>query len=109
MLERNEQTICAISTPHGVGGIAVIRVSGKNALNIVKKVSPKLQKTPSINSHQAYFSALIDQTQHKVDEVVLTYFAEGKSFTGEETIEISCHGSVFITQQILDLLIFHRL
>ncbi|MGZ3724962.1 MAG: tRNA uridine-5-carboxymethylaminomethyl(34) synthesis GTPase MnmE [Pseudobdellovibrio sp.] len=107
MLERNEQTICAISTPHGVGGIAVIRVSGKKALNIVKKVSPKLQKTREIRSHQAYFSTLLDQTQHKVDEVVLTYFAEGKSFTGEETIEISCHGSTFITKQILDLLIFH--
>lgn len=107
MMERNEQTICAISTPHGVGGIAVVRISGKNALNIVKKISPKLKNKKDIFSHKAYFSELYDQAQHKVDEAVLTYFASGKSYTGEETVEISCHGSTYITQQILDLLVFY--
>jgi tRNA modification GTPase len=104
LLERNEQTICAISTPHGVGGIAVIRVSGSEALKICQKISQKLNTT-KIESHRVYFSDLVDLKGNKVDEVLFTYFANGKSFTGEEVIEISCHGSPFITQQILDLLI----
>jgi tRNA modification GTPase len=104
MLERNEQTICAISTPHGVGGIAVIRVSGKDSLNICKIFSEVL-KNKKIESHRVYFSNFYDAKKNKVDEVLFTFFSEGKSFTGEETVEISCHGSRFVTQQILDLLI----
>lgn len=105
MWNRNEQTICAISTPHGVGGIAVIRVSGNAALSICKKISKTLKKKEHVESHRAYFSDIIDLENNKIDEAVLTYFAEGKSFTGEEVVEISCHGSRFITQKILDLLI----
>ncbi|MEQ1723023.1 MAG: tRNA uridine-5-carboxymethylaminomethyl(34) synthesis GTPase MnmE [Pseudobdellovibrio sp.] len=105
MWNRNEQTICAISTPHGVGGIAVIRISGKEALSICKKISKKLSKKSTVESHKAYFSDILDLEKNKVDETLITYFAEGKSFTGEEVVEISCHGSRFITQQILDLLI----
>jgi tRNA modification GTPase len=104
VLERNEQTICAISTPHGVGGIAVIRVSGSEALKICQKLSKKLKST-QVESHRVYFSDLNDLNGNKVDEVLFTYFANGKSFTGEEVVEISCHGSPFITQQILDLLV----
>lgn len=104
MQERNEQTICAISTPHGVGGIAVIRVSGPQALEICKKFSTVLT-SKKIESHRVYFSDFLDFNQAKIDEVLFTYFSKGKSFTGEETVEISCHGSRFITQQILDLLI----
>lgn len=106
MLERNKQTICAISTPHGLGGISVIRVSGPQALHITLKFSPQLsKKADKIESHRLYFSDFNDLEQNKVDEVVISYFADGRSFTGEEVIEISCHGSPFITQQILDLLI----
>jgi tRNA modification GTPase len=104
MLERNEQTICAISTPHGVGGIAVIRVSGPRSLEICKNFSNVL-KNKKIESHRVYFSDFLDLKSNKVDEVLFTFFEKGKSFTGEETIEISCHGSRFVTQQILDLLI----
>lgn len=104
MLERNEQTICAVSTPHGTGGISVIRVSGSQALSICQKHSLILS-TKKIESHRLYFSDFLDLQKNKVDEVVFSYFANGKSFTGEEVIEISCHGSPFITQQILDLLV----
>ncbi len=106
MLERNKQTICAISTPHGLGGISVIRVSGPQALHIARKFSPQFsKKADQIESHRLYFSDFNDLEQSKVDEVVISYFAHGRSFTGEEVVEISCHGSPFITQQILDLLI----
>ncbi len=105
MWNRNEQTICAISTPQGTGGIAVIRVSGKDALLFSKKISKTLKNQKNIESHRAYFSTLVDFENNKVDEAVITYFAENKSFTGESTVEISCHGSTFIAQQILDLLV----
>lgn len=105
MLNRNEQTICAISTPSGVGGIAVIRVSGSKALSNCRRLSRTLDKKSRIESHRAYFSEITDLENNKIDEAVITYFAEGKSFTGEEVVEISCHGSRFITQHILDLLI----
>lgn len=104
MWNRNEQTICAVSTPHGVGGIAVIRISGKEALAITKKIAKSLSKK-EIESHKAYFCNITDLENNKIDETVVTFFAEGKSFTGEEVIEVSCHGSRFITQQILDLLV----
>lgn len=105
MWNRNEQTICALSTPDGVGGIAVIRVSGKEALSICKKISKTLQRKVSIESHRVYFSDVIDTEGAKIDEAVFTFFAEGKSFTGEEVVEISCHGSRLITAQILNLLV----
>ncbi|MBY0553265.1 tRNA uridine-5-carboxymethylaminomethyl(34) synthesis GTPase MnmE [bacterium] len=104
MWTRNEQTICAVSTPNGVGGIAVIRISGKDSLTITKKIAKSLVKK-EIESHKAYFCNITDLENNKVDESVVTYFAQGKSFTGEEVVEISCHGSRFITQQILDLLV----
>jgi tRNA modification GTPase len=104
MWNRSEQTICAISTPHGVGGLAVIRISGANALSFSKKIVKTFQKKQP-QSHQAYFSQIVDLQNNKIDEAVVTYFADKKSFTGEEVVEISCHGSTYITQAILDLLI----
>lgn len=105
MRNRDEQTICAISTPHGVGGIAVIRISGPGAANAAKKICQTLSTKDSLTSHHAYFSEINDLVGNKIDEAVVTYFAQGKSFTGEEVVEISCHGSRFIAQQILDLLV----
>ena len=105
MLIRNEQTICAISTPHGAGGISVVRVSGPQAVAFVKKISKKLKSKNTLQSHRAYFSEISDFDGKKIDEVVITYFAFGKSFTGEEVVEISCHGSRFISKKILDLLV----
>src|SRR4051812_17900398 len=105
MWNRNEQTICAISTPHGVGGLAVIRISGPHALRFSQKITKALKNKPALESHRAYFSEITDLEGVKVDEAVVTYFAEGKSFTGEEVVEISCHGSRYIAQQVLDLLV----
>lgn len=104
MRNRNEETICAVSTPPGKGGIAVIRVSGSKALQHFQKLSPHFSKTTP-QSHQAKLCAVFDLQENKVDEVLATYFANGKSFTGEEVVEVSCHGSEYITAKILDLLI----
>lgn len=104
MRNRSEQTICAVSTPPGVGGIAVIRVSGPEALKITQKLTPSLNQK-IIRSHHLYFSKIKDAHSEVIDEVVVSYFENGKSFTGEEVVEISCHGSEYISAKILELLI----
>lgn len=96
------ETICALSTPPGIGGIAVARISGKDALSIVGEIfSKKIQNT---ESHKAIHGWIMDQGE-RVDEVVLTVFRGPKSFTGEDTVEIACHGSHFIQQRLLELLL----
>lgn len=100
----DEDTICAISTAPGVGAISVIRVSGSKALLTVSRLAPFLVSKPE--SHRLYFGSLIEPISGAmVDEVLIAYFAEGKSFTGEETVEISCHGGDAISSRILDILI----
>ena len=99
-----DSTICAISTAAGTGGIAVIRVSGKDAIDITSKV---WQGKPigQMPSHTAHLGRIVGPDGYVVDEVVLTLFRSPRSFTGDDTIEISCHGSVWIQQQIINLLI----
>lgn len=102
--DRDKDTICAVSTPHGVGGISVIRVSGPDAFLITKKACSFLPGRPE--SHRVYFGYLRNtQTGDEIDEVLVTYFQTGRSFTGEEVLEISCHGSPHICQSILQELI----
>jgi tRNA modification GTPase len=102
-LRRDDDTICAISTAPGVGGIAVIRLSGLQSINIGRKVAPFLPAAPE--SHRVYFGNLIDSNGDAFDEAVVTYFARGKSFTSEETLEFSYHGSPAIGQKLLKQLI----
>jgi tRNA modification GTPase len=99
----NNDTICALSTPQGVGAIAVIRVSGANALNIAQVVCPAIDihKHPS---HSAHFAKVVKNNKI-IDDVVLIIFKGPRSYTGEDTVEISCHGSLFIQQEIMNLLV----
>ena len=96
------EPICALATANGVGAIAVIRASGNDAISLVNPFFSKDLKKQV--SHTAHFGVLSDSVATPIDEVLITIFHEGKSFTGEESVEISCHGSVFIQQQILQLL-----
>lgn len=98
-----EDTICAIATPSGHGGISVVRISGPKSLEYSRKLINLPEK---IESHRAYLANIhsFDKSKH-IDEVVVTYFAAGKSFTGDETLEISCHGSPVISEEIIQNLI----
>ena len=97
-------TICAVSTPHGMGGIAVIRVSGDEALDIVQQRWQGMSLC-EMASHTAHLGHIIDSQGELLDEAVLTLFRAPNSFTGEDVVEISCHGSMWIQQQIVDTLI----
>jgi tRNA modification GTPase len=100
-----EDTICAVSTPHGMGGIAVIRVSGEDAANIVAKCW-KGADISTVESHKAHLGKIVEPNGGEtLDEVVMTIFRAPHSFTGEDVIEISCHGSMWIQQQIMKTLI----
>ena len=103
MIKINEDfnSICAISTPPGVGGIALIRVSGPDSILIVDKIFSKSIKKSK--GYQIFYGKIISQGED-IDDVILIIFRNPKSFTGEDTVEINCHGSIFIQQKILALL-----
>ena len=103
----DQSTICAISTPPGIGGIAVIRLSGRDAFLIADKVyrSPSEKKRLIDQPANSLHFGTIVSEETVVDEVVVGLFKAPHSFTGEDIVEISCHGSVYIQQQILQLLI----
>ncbi|GHU56206.1 tRNA modification GTPase MnmE [Bacteroidia bacterium] len=100
-------TICAISTAPGVGGIAVIRVSGPEAIAICNTIFTPKTQGKDLLSQPAYSIRFgsICRNGELVDEVLISLFRAPHSFTGEDMVEISCHGSLFIQQQILQLLI----
>lgn len=98
-----KDTIAAIATPPGVGGIGVIRVSGNEAYNAVQKIFPgkNLKEQDANTLHIGY----LRDGDKILDEVVLSLFKMPHSFTGEDVIEISCHGSPFVLQQVLETLV----
>ena len=102
----NQETIIALATPTGLGAISVIRISGLNAISITEKLfkSKGNKKLSNQNSHTVHLGHLI-KNNHELDEVLVTIFKGPHSYTGENTIEISCHGSTYIQQEIIDLFI----
>lgn len=99
-----KSAIAAIATPVGEGGIAVIRVSGKDAISLVNKAFQGRDLT-SLDSHTVHFGKIIDKNKLPVDEVLVTLFHSPRSYTGEETVEISCHGGVLVTQKVLETIL----
>ena len=93
--------IAAIATPVGEGGIAVIRVSGQDA---IKKVNDCFdgKNLTDVTSHTVHFGKIFRKNGSVVDEVLATVFKSPKSYTGEDTVEISCHGGVLVTQAVLE-------
>jgi len=97
-----EDTICALATGGGLSAIAVLRLSGKEAIKITNTVFSK--DISASKSHTIHFGTISDSTKI-IDEVLVSIFKDGKSYTGEETVEISCHGSTFIQNKLLQLFI----
>jgi len=103
----DQSTICAISTSPGMGAIALIRLSGNEAIQIANKVFQSPNKNKILAKQTAntiHFGQIIFKNE-VIDEVVIAIFRAPHSFTGEDIVEISCHGSVFIQQKILEVLV----
>lgn len=101
----NDDAIAAIATPIGVGGISVIRVSGKNSLEIADRGFRGKVTLALAPSHTVYFGKFVDASGEIIDEVVATVFRSPNSYTTDDTVEISCHGGIFVTRKILELLL----
>ena len=97
------ETICALSTPQGIGAIGVIRVSGDRTFEIINKIF-KGKDLSKVDSHTIHFGTIRDGGVI-VDEVLIAVFKTPKSFTKEDVAEISCHGSDYIISYVLKLLI----
>ncbi|MBM78954.1 MAG: tRNA uridine-5-carboxymethylaminomethyl(34) synthesis GTPase MnmE [Crocinitomicaceae bacterium] len=94
--------ICAISSPSGTGGIALLRISGNESIDLVNKIFSK--NISNAKGYSLHFGTIVDNNE-TIDEVLVSIFRGLNSFTGEDTVEISCHGSQFIQNKILQLLI----
>ncbi len=103
---KKHDTICAIATPPGTGAIAIIRISGTDALEVTGKVFRPVKKGKKLSSMpaQTIHRGQIFQDKKAVDEVLISIFKAPNSYTGEDIIEIYCHGSQYIQQKIMHLL-----
>lgn len=100
-------TIAAISTPYGKGGVALLRISGEQAVEIAEKIFlPKSGKSlsqyaPRVSVYGAILSIESDGKKRSIDDGIATVFRAPHSFTGEDTVEICCHGGILLTQTVL--------
>lgn len=101
-----QETIVALATPSGAGAIAIIRLSGKEAIAIAAQVFDSVsgKDITQQKTHTIHLGHIVDDTK-VLDQVLLSIFKGPNSYTGEHVVEISCHGSVFIQQQIIQLLL----
>lgn len=101
-----ERTIAAISTPPGTGGIGIIRMSGSHALPVLKSVFHPHNPSCDYRSHTFYYGNIIDPISNLIhDEVLAVYMKAPKTYTREDVVEIHCHGSFLVLQNILELLL----
>ena len=99
---RENNTIAAISTAQGEGGIGVIRISGDDAIKIADRIfkSVSAKKITEMKGYTAAYGKIYDNCE-VIDEAVVLVFRNPHSYTGEDVVEISCHGGIFVTRQVL--------
>ena len=105
----NADTICALATPHGVSSITVARISGSLSFPIVCSIFTRNGNPFDIDlivSNKVYYGQIVDNGD-MLDEGLVSFFKAPHSFTGEDVVEISLHGSLFIQKRILEILIAH--
>src|SRR5437763_8911435 len=95
-------TIAAISTPPGEGAIALVRISGANAIEIADKIFRGKESPSRFVSHQQHMGEIVDASAAPVDQVVLSVHRSPASYTGEDVIEISCHGGTLVSAKVLE-------
>ncbi len=103
ILARDEDTICALASAPGHAGVSLIRVSGESAKRIVSRLCPSLSM--GLESHRLYYTNIFSVSGDRLDDIVVSYFEKGRSYTGEETIELTCHGNPHIIAAVLNSLV----
>ncbi len=97
------ETIAAISTPAGEGAIALVRISGADAIELADRIF-RGKETPSrFESHVQHFGEIVDEKGGMVDQVMISVHRQPASYTGEDLVEISCHGGTLVTAKILEV------
>jgi tRNA modification GTPase len=100
-----QDTIAAISTPFGEGAIAVLRVSGPASLDIASKCFRGKVGVDRMHPRRQYFGRFVDEGENPIDDVLLTFFPAPASYTGEDLVEIGCHGGILVTRRVLQRLL----
>jgi len=107
-MDINNDTIAAISTPMGTGGIGIVRLSGRDAISIADKIFYPLKrgKLSEYSSHTVHYGHIKNNKEEIVDEVLLTVMLKPKTYTTEDIVEINCHGGNMSLRKVLDLCLF---
>ena len=102
----NRETIAAVSTPSGIGGIGIIRLSGPRAWPIARRLFVPHRPASGIKTHHLYLGRMVDPATHQsLDEVFLSYMAAPKTYTREDLVEINCHSGPLVLKKILNLVL----
>lgn len=105
LLSQNEDTIVALATPPGIGAISIIRISGPKSIDSVDKIFKGKKQISSALTHTVHYGNIINDKDELIDDVLVSVFRLPNSYTGEDSIEISTHGSPLIVQKIISLLV----
>ncbi|MDI6767453.1 MAG: tRNA uridine-5-carboxymethylaminomethyl(34) synthesis GTPase MnmE [Bacteroidota bacterium] len=100
-----DDTIAAIATPIGIGGLSVIRISGKEAIDLASKIFKGKKSLSEAKTSTAHFGIIINKEGYHVDEVIATVFRAPHSYTTEDMVEISCHGGMYVTKEVLNTIL----
>ncbi len=100
-------TIAAISTPFGEGAVALLRLSGARAVAVADQIFRGKALLAEAEPRAQYFGRIVDENGSPVDDVLAVVFRAPASYTGEDIVEISCHGGILVTRRILELLLAH--
>src|SRR2546430_10311270 len=95
-------TIAAISTPAGEGAIALVRISGADSIGVADKICRAKAKPSEFASHVQHFGEIVDETERLIDQVMMSMHRAPASYTGEDLVEISCHGGMLVTAKVLE-------
>lgn len=104
-MRNNGRTIAAVSTPQGIGGISVIRVSGADSIEICDSIFKGKERLKNAESHTVRYGHIIDKSKRPVDEVLVTVMRAPKTYTREDVVEISTHGGFSASKKVMELLV----
>lgn len=105
LLSQNEDTIVALATPPGIGAISIIRISGPGSVTAVGRIFKGKKPISKAETHTIHYGEIVDQEGISIDDVLVSVFKQPNSYTGEDSIEISTHGSPLVVQKIISVLL----